>query len=62
MTTLYMNDTRDSYVERAKAIQLSIAERHYQLGNDLSMWLHLFTWVQCEEIYGTHWDKIRGKI
>ena len=60
----YNNDTRESYVERMKATYLGIAEKHHALGHERSMWLHLFTWVQCEEIYGGHWDdlKAKGKI
>ena len=64
MSVPYNDDTRESYIERMKAIQLGIAEKCHDLGQGRSMWLYLFTWVQCEEIYGGHWDdlKARGKI
>ena len=58
MTAPYNTDTRESYVSRMKSNHLAIAETHYDLGNNLSMWQQLLTWVQAEEIYGEHWDKI----
>lgn len=57
----YNTDTRDSYVDRMKANHLAIAEIHYNLDSKLSMWQQLLTWVQAEEIYGNHWDKIKEK-
>jgi len=64
MSVPYNDDTRESYVGRMTAMHLALAEMHHYLNNKLSMWLHLSTWVQCEEIYGGHWDdlKTRGKI
>ena len=64
MSVPYNDDTRESYVGRMTAMHLALAEIHHYLNNKLSMWLHLSTWVQCEEIYGGHWDdlKTRGKI
>lgn len=59
MSVPYNTDTRESYVERMKANHLSMAETHYDLGNTLSHWQQLFTWAQAEEIYGTHWDKLK---
>jgi hypothetical protein len=58
------DDTRESYVDRMTAMHLGLAKRHHAHRQGRSMWLHLFTWVQCEEIYGEHWDdlKTRGKI
>jgi len=61
MSVPYNNDTRESYVDRMKATCLDMAETHHDLGNKLSMWQYLFTWVQCEEIYGEHWDKLKEK-
>ena len=61
MSVPYNDDTRESYIERQKGNQLHVAERHCELGNEPSMWQALFTWAQCEEIYGDHWDKIRSK-
>ena len=55
------NDPRESYIERHEEGQLWVAKRHCEMGNELSMWQALFTWVQCEEIYGTHWDKVRSE-
>ena len=65
MSIPHKDDTRESYVERMKATYLDIAEKQYAaVGDTLTMWQHLFTWVQCEEIYGGHWDDLnaRGKI
>ena len=65
MSIPHINDTRESYVERMKATYLDIAERQYAaVGDTITMWQHLFNWVQCEEIYGGHWDYLnaRGKI
>jgi len=59
--TPYNTDTRESYVDRMKANHLAMAETHYDLGNKLSMWQQLLTWVQAEEIYGNHWDKIKER-
>lgn len=61
MSVPYNDDTRQSYVGRHRALHLDMAETHYDLGNKLSMWLQLFTWAQAEEIYGTHWDKLKEK-
>lgn len=60
MTTPYNDDTKESYVERQKSQSLFIAEMHHELGNELSMWLHLLTYARAEDIYGEHWDKIHG--
>jgi hypothetical protein len=64
MSVPYNDDTRESYVERMTAMHLALAEMHHARGQGRSMWLHLFTWVRCEEIYGGHWDdlKARGSI
>ena len=61
MSIPHNNDTKESYIKRHEEGQLWVAKRHCELGNELSMWQALFTWVQCEEIYGKHWDKINGK-
>ena len=64
MSVPYNDDTRESYIDRMKETYLGIAEMHHYLDSERSVWLHLFTWVQCEEIYGGHWDdlKARGSI
>ena len=61
MSVPHNDDTRESYIARMKETCLKIAEDHFTLGQDFSMWMHLFTWVQCEEIYGNHWDRIKEK-
>lgn len=61
MSVPYNDDTRESYIERMKTNCLDMAETLHTLRNELSMWQQLFTWVQCEEIYGSHWDKIKEK-
>jgi len=61
MSIPHNDDTRESYIERMKATCLDIAETHHTLRNELSMWQHLFTWAQCEEIYGEHWDRLHDK-
>lgn len=58
MTVPYNTDTRETYVKRMEANHLAMAETHYGLGNTLSMWQQLLTWVQAEEIYGDHWDRM----
>ena len=62
MTVPYNTDTRESYIKRMAAGHLAMAETHHDLGNKIPMWQQLFTWVQAEEIYGAHWDKIMEKI
>jgi hypothetical protein len=64
MSVPYNDDTRESYIERMKADYLEWAEWCHAWGHERSVWLHLFTWVRCEEIYGGHWDdlKARGSI
>ena len=37
---------------------LHIAEAHYGLGNETSMWLSLINYAMAEEIYGEHWDYV----
>ncbi len=61
MTVPYNNDTKESYFNRMKENHLAMAETHHDLGNKLSMWQQLFTWVQAEEIYNEHWDKLKEK-
>lgn len=58
MTVPLNDDTRESYVNRMKINHLAMAELHYYLDHKRSMWQQLFTWVQAEEIYGNHWDKL----
>lgn len=58
MSVPYNDDTREFYIERMKLGHLHLAKCHFDLGQNLSMWQQLFTWVQCEEIYGEHWDKL----
>ena len=58
MTVPYLADTRQSYVNRWAAHHLHIAEAHYGLGNDTSMWLSLINYAMAEEIYGEHWDYV----
>lgn len=59
--SFYNDDTRQSYIDHQKENQIEAAKRHHQLGNELSMWLSLFTWAQCDEIYGEHWDQYWSK-
>ena len=61
MTVPYIDDTRESYVNRMKARHLYLAELQHYLGNSFSMWQQLFTWVRCEELYGEHWDELKEK-
>ena len=61
MTVPYNDDTRKTYVEWQKVNHLAIATLYYEHGLDRAMWQQLFTWVQCEEIYGAHWDKLQEK-
>ena len=58
----YNNETREDYIKRSKARHLHIAEMHHSLEHKHSTWIQLFTWVQADEIYGEHWDRvIKGK-
>ena len=61
MTPLYNDDTRENYVKRAEYVALALAESHYDLGNERSMWLHLFTYAQAEDIYGLHYDWVHSR-
>jgi hypothetical protein len=61
MSGPYNNDTKESYFGRMKETFLDIAERHHDLGHERAMWLHLFNWVRCEEIYGGHWDDLKTR-
>ena len=57
----YNNDTRESYIKRCTANHLVLAETYCNGGYERSMWIQLLTWVQAEEIYGDHWDKLKEK-
>ena len=59
MSSPYNDDTRASYVARNAANHLWFAQRRHELGLYKSMWIHLFTWAMCEDIYGEHWDKLQ---
>ena len=61
MSIPYNNDTRETYVNRQAAEHLHWAEVHHKLGNDRSMWLQLFYYAMVEDLYGTHWDKLKEK-
>ena len=58
MSVPYNNDTRESYVQRMAENHIAVAKRHHELGQDRSMWIQLFTWAMCEDIYGEHWDTL----
>ena len=60
MSMPYIDESRQDYIDRVKGNQLRFAELHHERGNERGMWDHLFTWVQCDEIYGEHWDRVRG--
>ena len=59
MSVPYNNEAREAYVARHAEKHLTVAGMHYALGHDHAMWIQLFTWGLCEEIYGEHWDKIQ---
>lgn len=61
MSIPYNDDTRETYLERMRDCYIELAKRHHALGNELSMWLALFNWAMCEDIYGSHWDKLQEK-
>ena len=61
MSIPYLGQTRESYIEEKKESALYIAEQHCKHGHDITMWQYLLTWVQCEEIYGAHWDRLEAK-
>ena len=55
-------DTRETYVERMAVGHLCLAESFYKLGLDRSMWQQLFNYAVTEDVYGTHWDKLKDQI
>jgi hypothetical protein len=59
MSIPYNNDTRESYVHGQAAEHLHWAEVHHMLGNQRSSWLQLLYYAMVEDIYGTHWDKLK---
>jgi len=61
MTVPFNTDTRETYVNRQAAEHLHRAEMHHWLGNSASSWIQLFYYAMVEDIYGEHWDKIKGK-
>jgi hypothetical protein len=61
MSVPYNYDTKESYVDRMTAIQLDIAQECHAIGHEKAMWIHLFTWVRCEEIYSEHWDDLKTR-
>ena len=61
MSIFYNNDTRKSYVERQGENHLWAAKQHHELGNNVAMWVQLFTWAMREDIYGTHWDNLEQR-
>lgn len=60
MSVPYYNEAREAYVARHAEQHLIVAGMHYALGQHRSMWIQLFTWAMCEDIYGEHWDKIHA--
>ena len=58
MSIPYINETREAYKDRMERMHLWVAETHYKLGNERSMWVQLFTYAMVEDFYGAHWDKI----
>jgi hypothetical protein len=61
MSVPYNDDTKEIYVKRNVDKHLILSIHHHLLGNEISMWCQLLTWMQAEEIYGEHWDKLKGK-
>ncbi len=61
MSVPYNDDTRESYIGRMTANYLDRAEQCHAFGRERSMWLYLFTWVRCEEIFGGHWDDLKAR-
>ena len=58
MTVPYNGEMREVYVFKWTEHHLNIAESHYYLGNETSMWLSLINYAMAEEIYGEHWDYV----
>jgi len=56
--TPYNNETKQEYIKRHKASHLLMAEMYNYLGYEHSIWINLLEWVQADEIYGDHWDKV----
>ena len=60
MSIPYIDESRQDYIDRQKGNQLHFAELHHKLGNEQGVWVHLFAWAQCDEIYGEHWDRVNA--
>ena len=58
MTVPYNGEAREAYVLKWTEHHLHVAESHYYLGNETSMWLSLINYAMAEEIYGEHWDYV----
>jgi hypothetical protein len=58
MTVPYNGEAREAYVLKWSEHHLLVAEAHYGLGNETSMWLALINYAMAEEIYGEHWDYV----
>ena len=57
----YNDDTRESYVQRMADTHLHVAMGHHKIGNNRSMWLQLLYYAMAEDVYGTHWDRLKEK-
>ena len=57
----YKSDTRETYIQRMKENYLRIANIHYELNNNTSMWLALLYYAIAEDLYGEHWDDLERK-
>ena len=56
----YPNESRQEYIDRNKEKHLILAESCHYGGYVFATWAQLFTWVQCDEIYGNHWDFVQN--
>lgn len=59
MTVPHLHDTELSYVARWKESHMYWAKRQYEIGNEQSMWIQLFTWAMANDIYGEHWKSVK---
>lgn len=57
----YKSDTRETYIQRMKDGYLHVANVHYELNNNRSMWLALLYYAMAEDLYGEHWDDLKRR-
>lgn len=55
------DDTRETYIQGMKDKHEFVARVHYELGNNMAMWLALLHYAMAEDLYGEHWDNLQRR-